>query len=71
MMSTPELQKTVRTPPLISPVTAAVAEDCQLSIEALAIKYGTFISTIHIVLHEDLGLEKKFARWVHKLLSDD
>jgi hypothetical protein len=23
------------------------------------------------ILHQDLGLEKKFARWVPKLLSDD
>jgi histone-lysine N-methyltransferase SETMAR len=29
------------------------------------------VGTIHCVLHEDLGLEKKSARWVPKLLSQE
>jgi hypothetical protein len=28
------------------------------------------VSAIHAVLHDDLGLEKKSARWVPKLLND-
>ncbi len=64
-------KKTVQTPALIASVAAVIEEDRQLSIEALATAHGTSISTIHAVLHDNLGLEKKSARWVPKLLSDD
>ncbi len=39
-----------------------------LSIEALITALEMSISTIHAVFHEDLGHEKKFARWILKLL---
>jgi hypothetical protein len=58
-------------PALIASVTATIEEDRQLSIEALAKAQGMSFSTIHTVLHEDLGLEKKSARWVPKILIDD
>jgi histone-lysine N-methyltransferase SETMAR len=61
----------VRTPALIASVTAAVEEDRRICIEALATAHGTSVSTIHAVLHDDLGLEKKSARWVPKLLNDE
>ena len=64
-------KKTVRTPALIASVAAAVEDDRRVSIEALAAAHGTSVSTIHAVLHDDLGLEKKSARWVPKLLNDD
>jgi hypothetical protein len=31
----------------------------------------TSVSTTHAILHEDLGLEKKSARWVLNLLLDE
>jgi hypothetical protein len=61
----------VQTLALISSGTITIEEDCWLSIKVLAIAHGTSISTIHPVLHEDLGLKKKSARWVPKLLNDD
>jgi histone-lysine N-methyltransferase SETMAR len=64
-------KKNVRTPALIASVAAAVEDDRRVSIEALAATHGTSVSMIHAVLHDDLGLEKKSARWVPKLLNDD
>ncbi len=43
-------------------------KDQQLSTEALATADGSSVSTIHAVLHQDSGLEQKFARWAPKLL---
>ncbi len=64
-------KKTVQTLALIASVAAAVEEDRRVCIEALATAHGMSVSTIHAVLHDDLGLEKKSARWVPKLLNDD
>jgi hypothetical protein len=61
----------VRTPAFIASIAAAVEEDHRLCIEALATAHGTSVSTIHAVLHDNLGLEKKSARWVPKLLNDE
>jgi hypothetical protein len=53
----------MRIPALITAVTTvAVEKGRRLSIEALA--------TIHAILHDDFGLEKKSVRWVPKLLND-
>jgi hypothetical protein len=52
-------------------VDAAVEEDCQLGVKALATVHWKSISTIHAILHEDLGLENKSARLVSKFFSDD
>ncbi len=64
-------KKTVLTLALIASVAAAVEDDRRVCIEALATAHGTSISMIHAMLHADLGLEKKSARWVPKLLNDD
>jgi hypothetical protein len=61
----------MRTPALIASVSAAVEEVRRICIEALATAQGTSVSIIHAVLHDDLGLEKKSARWVPKLLNDE
>jgi hypothetical protein len=61
----------VWTTALIAPVAAAIEEDRQLSIKALATAHGKSGSTIRTMLHDDLGLEKKSARWVPKLLNDE
>ncbi len=61
----------MRTPALIDSVAAAVEEDRWICIETLAMAHDTSVSTIHAVLHDDLGLEKKSARWVPKLLNDE
>ena len=61
--------KTKRTQSLIASVSAAVEEDRQVSIEDLAGARGVSYGTIFNIIHDDLGLVKKSARWVPKLLS--
>ncbi len=62
-------QKTKMTADLIASVAAAVAEDRRVSIQDLARAHGTSYGTISRILHSHLGLVKKSARWVPKLLS--
>jgi hypothetical protein len=50
-------------------VIAAIAEDCRVSIQDLARAHGTSYGTISRILHSQLGLVKKLAWWVPKLLS--
>jgi histone-lysine N-methyltransferase SETMAR len=64
-------KKTMRTPELIASVAAVIKEDRRLSMEKIAAAHGVSEKTIFKILHSDLGLEKKSARWVPKLLSDD
>ena len=61
--------KTKRTQSLIASVAAAVEEDRRVSIEDLAGAHGVSYGTIFNIIHDDLGLVKKSARWVPKLLS--
>ena len=58
-----------KTADLIASVAAAVAEDRRVSIQDLARAHGTSYGTISRILHSQLGLVKKSARWVPKLLS--
>ena len=58
-----------KTADLIASAAAAVAEDCRVSIQDLARAHGTLYGTISHILHSQLGLVKKSARWVPKLLS--
>jgi hypothetical protein len=51
-------KKTVQTPALITSASA-VKEDPCLIIEAVATAHGTFFSTIHAILRQEQGLEKK------------
>jgi hypothetical protein len=64
-------KKPVQVSALIASAAVAINEDRQLSIEALATAQGMSVSIIHAILHQDLGHEKKSARWVPKLLNDN
>ncbi len=64
-------KKTVRTAALIAAVAADVEADCRICVKGLASAHGTSVGTIFAILHEDLGLVKKSARWVSKLLSQE
>lgn len=64
-------KKTVRTMELVAAVSAAIKEDRRLSVSAIAQATGASEKTIHRILTEDLGLVKKSARWVPKLLSQE
>ena len=63
-------QKTKRTASLVADIAAAIQADARVGIEDLVRAFGVSHGTIHTVLHEDLGLVKKSARWVPKLLTD-
>ncbi len=58
-------KKTVQNAAFIASV-AAVEQDHRLSVKFLL---QPMELAIHRILHEDLGLKKKSARWVPKLLS--
>jgi len=62
--------KRVRTKSFVNAVAAAVNEDGRITIAELSSAFQVSMDTIHKTLHDDLGLSKKSARWVPKLLSD-
>ncbi len=64
-------QKTKMTAGLIASVAAAIPEDRRVSIQDLARAHGMSYGTISRILHSQLGLVKKSARWVPKLLSKE
>ena len=63
-------RKTKRTSSLIADVAAAIQDDARVTVDHLVEAFGVSHGTIHTILHEDLGLVKKSARWVPKLLTD-
>ena len=62
-------KKTRRSVETIAAVQAAVESDRRTTIEELAAEFDLSVGTVHTILHEDLGLSKKSARWVPRLLS--
>ncbi len=63
-------KKTKRTADVIAAVEAAVKKDGRLTIAEIAAATGATNATVYSILTEELGLVKKSARWVPKLLSD-
>ena len=63
-------QKTKRTASSVAAVAAAIEEDRRFTVRSLVSVTGLSTMTIHRILKDDLGLVKKSARWVPKLLSD-
>ena len=64
-------EKTRRNTTLIADIAAEVEKDGRVTIRKLAESHGVSNDTIHKILHDDLGLSKKSARWVPKLLSKE
>ncbi|QQP57460.1 Uncharacterized protein FKW44_002466 [Caligus rogercresseyi] len=64
-------RKKVRTDDFIEAVRVYVEADRRVTMEELAIKFETSINTIFHVLHDDLGLSIKSARWIPKMLTED
>ncbi len=62
--------KTVRTPDFIEAVKLFIEQDRRVTVQELKEHFSCSRGTIQNVLHNDLGLVKKSARWVPKLLSD-
>jgi histone-lysine N-methyltransferase SETMAR len=64
-------KKTARTPDVVAAVAATVEDDRRRSIKDVAAIHGLTYSTVQSILTDDLGLVKKSARWVPKLLTVD
>ncbi|QQP50513.1 Uncharacterized protein FKW44_011534, partial [Caligus rogercresseyi] len=64
-------RRKVRTDDFIEDVRVYVEADRRVTMEELAIKFETSINTIFHVLHYDLGLSIKSARWIPKMLTED
>lgn len=64
-------KKTARTGDLVASVAAAVSENRRLTVRAIAKDLLASKDTVHRILKDSLGLSKKSARWVPKLLSPE
>ena len=60
-------EKTKRTERFVNSIKEVVEVDRRISVGKLASMFEVSKSIIHAVLHDDLGLSKKSARWVPKL----
>jgi hypothetical protein len=56
---------------LIAAITAAIEEDCRVHVQSLAKAFDIAAGTILKIIHDNLGLAKKSAKWVPKPLSTD
>ncbi len=65
------LKKRTQVPDVIASVAVAVEEDWRVTIKNIALANGVSVKTVHAILHKDLGLVKKSARWVPRLLNSD
>ena len=60
-----------RIPELINDIRDFIREDRRVTVADVASMFDISAGTAFNILHSDLGLTKKSARWVSKLLSDD
>lgn len=64
-------KRTKRTDDLVEAVRNHIASDARVTVEELMAEFDLSKGTIFNILHDDLNLTKKSARWVPKLLSED
>jgi hypothetical protein len=64
-------KKMKRTGDVLASIAATVVKDRRITVRELAATHGLLIGTVHTILREDLGLVKKSARRVPKLLSSE
>ena len=69
--STPRGKPRQRTDENIATIRRLVEEDARMTYEALSYESGLGVNAIKAIIKEDLGLTKKCARWVPRLLNDD
>ncbi len=62
-------KKTIHTANFIAAIAAVVTADHRICTKALASTHGVSAGTVFTILHKELGLVKKSARCVPKLLS--
>ncbi len=63
--------KTRRTEDVVELVMSDIDDNRRVTIKALATRYGMSVSTMHALVTVQLGLAKKSARWIPKLLTDE
>ena len=63
--------KSARTADKIDAVRRLVTSDQRLTIDDMALESGLSHGTVHTILHDDLGLTKRAARWVPRLLTSE
>ena len=59
----------VSTPDMVQHVAAVLAEDRRQTCQELAERCDISVGSIHTILHRDLEKQKKFSKWVPKLLT--
>jgi hypothetical protein len=64
-------KQTRKTDDVMGSITATVEENLQVTIRELATTHGPRFGIIQAILTDNLGLVKKFACWVPRLLSTD
>jgi hypothetical protein len=64
-------KKNKRTQDIIAAVAADVNSDRRVTCMDLTTSHGVSYGTMQNILHQELGLVKKSAQWVPKLLSED
>ena len=64
-------QKTATDEEMVNSVKALVAEDARITIWKIQDMLEISAGSIWKILHEDLGLSKKAAHWVPRILKDD
>ncbi len=64
-------KKTKRTLALIASIAAAMEDDRRILVKRLALTHDLSVGTVFNILHKDLHLSKKSARWVPKNLTDE
>ncbi len=63
--------KTKRTENVVELVMSDIEDNRRVTIKTLATRYDMSVSTMHALVTEQLGLAKKSARWIPKLLTDE
>jgi hypothetical protein len=62
-------KKSTKMADLVATLPAAIEDDCRICVLTLATVHDMSAGTIFNIIHDELGLVKKSARWVSKLLS--
>ncbi len=66
-----KMEKWVITTNMVASVSASIEADSGMAIQTLVSAYWVPIEAMCWILHQQLGLENKLARWIPSLLSDD
>jgi hypothetical protein len=69
--TTSVVKKAKRAANVITAVGADVGEDCHISCQDPTSVHGVYVGTMFNILLDDLGLVRKYTKWVPKLLREE